>query len=1075
MDEKISSEKILGAIDAEILRISTLPLIDNTFHPIRRLVGEYIQARLNKNLENFSFPDLISHVASSSDHDSRRAVAFLLARISIVEGAIPGDGKTEREFAALFEKAAPDISKQLSLSTMRQTYEKIEAIRGVHARALQKLKVLAQCPTSLEEICAARTEINRSLADSLTNSYLSPYRFADVKNAVQVILAKICDLADTRDATYTSQLLELRELLNQHMFGGLDAGTFVHEDYFVPFLRTCLGALQGLESASRERFECSLRPRRSAPDIAEKHYPLHEVNRTLRVLIGFENVGPGVALDVRAELSTADQNLVFDEKLFLGDIRPGPFPLSFEILVVNSTKSESFALSLSWLEVGINERRESIFDFRLYGQNPGVNWSTLEKRHPYSAEVAEGSEFVGRQSKVVSVAARYLKERMASSFITGQKRVGKTSLAKAIQNYIEQSPEAESYSILYLEYGSYSHTDSSATVEALGDAIAEFLCADAGPEVVADKFSFKGSLAPLSRIADALIRVDSKRRYIIILDEFDEIHVDMYRYGALAETFFANLRAISAKRNIAFLLVGGERMPFVMSAQGDQLNRFAKEQLDYFSRVAEWDDYQELVRRPTNENLNWSAGAIARLFDLTNGHPYYTKLLCNRIYLTAVAERDSEITDAEVESAASRLVGELDANAFAHIWKDGIQQEEKEAEVVELRRRRLLSAIARALRSGKRLTFESIASSKLGLKLMDPEILPLVADFERRGFLRGVDAAYELTIPLFGDWLVAHGSAPLLSDALADEYESLVQKAEEDAHVSPAEIVSLTKSWHIYQGQNISPEAVRAWIEQVTSKQEQRQLFTILQNVRFFSTMEVREQLRSAHGMLSQFLRPFVQEKKVDRRSDVFVTYVDGLGKSGAHYAALYAEENRIMSSCVVPPENVDLAVAKHEEAHGSSISAVVVVDDFVGTGKSLAGNIGKFEESYGAFLRSRGIRLFVVALASTKEGEAKVRASLRNIKELDVDLRVCEVIQPRHYAFRSEGKIWKSADDEARAKELCLRIGRKVHKENFLGYGDSGLLVVFPNNCPNNSLPILHGDSSGDFRWVPLFPRVRR
>ena len=77
---------------------------------------------------------------------------------------------------------------------------------------------------------------------------------------------------------------------------------------------------------------------------------------------------------------------------------------------------------------------------------------------------------------------------------------------------------------------------------------------------------------------------------IFILDEFDEIHPEMYRFGALAETFFSNLRTLSAKKNVAFLLVGGEKMPFVMSAQGDQLNKFISEGLDFFVRGEEWED-----------------------------------------------------------------------------------------------------------------------------------------------------------------------------------------------------------------------------------------------------------------------------------------------------------------------------------------------------------------------------------------------------------------------------------------------------------------------------------------------------
>jgi len=41
--------------------------------------------------------------------------------------------------------------------------------------------------------------------------------------------------------------------------------------------------------------------------------------------------------------------------------------------------------------------------------------------------------------------------------------------------------------------------------------------------------------------------------------------------------------------------------------------------------------------------------------------------------------------------------------------------------------------------------------------------------------------------------------------------------------------------------------------------------------------------------------------------------------------------------------------------------------------------------------------------------------------------------------------------------------------KENPMGFGDCGLVVVFQHRPPNNTIPILHEDHS---KWTGLFPR---
>src|SRR6266542_2575492 len=66
---------------------------------------------------------------------------------------------------------------------------------------------------------------------------------------------------------------------------------------------------------------------------------------------------------------------------------------------------------------------------------------------------------------------------------------------------------------------------------------------------------------------------------------------------------------------------------------------------------------------------------------------------------------------------------------------------------------------------------------------------------------------------------------------------------------------------------------------------------------------------------------------------------------------------------------------------------------------------------------------------------------------------------------------FWCNESERDRARALCTRLGTGLYK-HALGFGGQGLLLVFPDTCPNNSLPILFAGRAGANAWNPLFPR---
>jgi hypothetical protein len=1003
----------------------------------------------------------------------RRETAIFLVRALAVEGLLPIDipqNKISRAILALVDSAAPDIAKYCKTSEKKQGFEKINALKGFHAFVCSNFSVLKNLPADLGEIKNLKNEIYRPFSNKLCQAYLQPYNYALIRAKVESICDQVDKLVDCKDAGFKGYFEELVNDVTECSLLCETHYSFFTHDFISPFVNTIRTAVEAVERTASDRFFCKLTTLRKPPKSAEKRYPLHERDRFITFIIPMVNVGPGIAIDVVAEIDcgTTNQSLILDtEELRLGDVPPGDFALSFRACVVESCHSVRMTVQLEWRQL-FGGTDSYVFDIEIEGQDPDVNWSSLEELEPYSLEVAEGSMFVGRAAKVKAIGNKLLKKPIASTYITGQKRIGKTSLARAVLDYVEQSVSSYVYHPLYLEYGEYCTSAPDSTLKALGDSIFSFLRLFLDKNYNFELPDFSVSLAPLNLIAKEIERFHPEKRFVIILDEFDEIHPELYRLGALAETFFSNLRTLAARNNLAFILVGGEKMPFIIGAQGDQLNKFVREPLDFFSRSLEWEEYCQLVRMPVFDLLNWDEAAINEVFTLTNGHPYYTKLLCSKVVSKSISERDTEIIVPDVRRALNNLVLELDTNAFAHLWKDGINAEREQAEVTELKRLRMLVALARSLRSNLR-SEPALVKSAEAVRLQHHEIGPILEDFLRRDIVRESNNELHCTIPVFEKWLVEVGITKLIASTLADELEVELKRAEDNAFVNAGEIQALTDRWPIYRAQKVGPEAVRAWLEQVPSFLDQRLMFTLLRHVRFITPAEIEEMLERAHD---RFVRPVVGALQIGRRTekrrDIWITYLGGVGKSSAQYARTYAKVNSVSAECIMEPGTIE----RRLRSAGDRPKAIVIVDDVIGSGKTLSEGALQLDELCGPVLTNLAIPVLAIAMMATAEGEKKVNSYVSARKMLPWRLYVCEPIADENYAFRTDTLgFWQSEDERNRAKALCVRLGTGLYKDP-LGYAGQGLLLVFPETCPNNSLPILYKNRTNAPSWRPLFPR---
>ena len=945
-------------------------------------------------------------------------------------------------------------------------YRKLSKVQDM---ALGHLDPVYRPYGDLQVLVDQKSKILGALGHNALKDYLKCFGLDDVRSDIESIfgaLSRIVSLEDTLFddiETCQSSIREATLTCDRYQ-------TFLTRKCLAPFIVTVQRVLQTFLERMQDRFSAKIILDLEGDEL-KKRYPLHEEDRNITVSFPLRNLGPGRAIDVRVTCEDSDDFVKMDSMaVSLGNVATGEFEVNYNCRIIQRCSELNFIIRVEWGVIASNRRYEDAFFVQVLAQEPDIQWSELQYSSPYSTEVAEGASFLGREDKVTQLAGKILRTPMEPFYVTGQRRVGKTSLAKAAADFASEKATDYSLHVHYLLWGSVASVDPTSSLRRLGEGIHAFIEKELPEDAGIESGDYYGSLGDLLRLARLAAGVAPKKRFLIILDEIDELPSELYVSGNLATTFFGNLRALSREKNIGLILVGGENMPYMMDRQGQRLNNFYRANLSSYDRGNEWQDLRLLVQAPTKGLLHWHEEAVSEIYNITNGNPYFAKLLCGSIFDKAVRDRDADITAREVNTALEAAITGLGANYFVHLWQDGISRPEAEREPIVLRRLRVLLGLARCLRNRRDTTVDNIRDHRATDTLLGSEIAPTLDEFCNRGIMREEEGGFRLLLPMFEQWLVDSGASQIATVGLSEEISSAVLESENKELVRATEIVELVESWPTYRGRRIGTEEVRAWIEQVESKRHQRLLFNLLQRTKVYSESIVRERLRGLHNLFKPSLPEFVQTRRREARTDIAVTYLDGPGKSGANYAALYAEENGIPARLVVAPESLSRRCVEESNA-GNNIAGVVLIDDIVATGRTLDRLLRKFVDEAADALAGRVLR--VGAIVATPKGHEKVAKVARELESLDVEFRVGEVLGQTERAFPKDSSGWETTQRLEEAEALCRDVGSWVYRKSPFGFGGLGLLVVFPTTVPNNTLPILHSSSKQPNKpWKPLFPR---
>ncbi|MCQ3980139.1 MAG: hypothetical protein DPW09_42525 [Anaerolineae bacterium] len=327
--------------------------------------------------------------------------------------------------------------------------------------------------------------------------------------------------------------------------------------------------------------------------------------------------------------------------------------------------------------------------------------------------------------------------------LVGPRRIGKTSILLRLQ----ESLPSDQYTVVYQDLQDKAHQPMGHLLAELAAEIADHLNI-AEPDLVFDDQGRIFQNEFLSRVYEAL--PDKAQRVVLLFDEFDVVNPvqrENLSGNAAANQLFAMLRRwLREEPRLAFIFALGRNLndldsDFLATFKGGQTIK-----VTVFSR----ETTVKLITAP--DSVQYTPEAVDQIYALTNGHPYFTQLLCSLCFdqtqdqLTADATQRPLITAQDVVSLLPTFFSRGD-NIFAWIW-DGLPPAE----------RIVASALAELLRDDEAVATEAEIEATLQNKgvqviLRDLQVSPKkLVEWQ---LLQQVGEGYRFLVPVLRQWIQA--------------------------------------------------------------------------------------------------------------------------------------------------------------------------------------------------------------------------------------------------------------------------------------------------------------------------------
>lgn len=783
------------------------------------------------------------------------------------------------------------------------------------------------------------------------------------------------------------------------------------------------------------------------------------------VQIRLSNTGNATAETVRVSVRAPEVNLNATESF--EELRPGA-EMTVEIpgqACESAINAVGIRCVVTW-----NNAMEQPFQWSgvLLAENERqANWLPADT-NPFSlGTISDPDRLVGREDDLATLEA--LIAGGGSAYVTGQKRVGKTSLVRVLIGRLRSEREWPG-SILPLGRALGTHQTAMELVLALLDEIRQAI-EDLSPSLgraLDDPFQATGGnfarhghrwLRSVARALPADVHI------VIAIDDFDELPPQLVT-GQEADSLFLFLRSLVDEPWLNLMVVGSEVLPSIVQAQEHKLNQVVPYSVTNFQSR---ESTQALLVTPTTERLEWSDEAVDAVHSLCRGNPYYGTLLGAQVWQHLRESSRAYVTASDIDSASAKICSTAPASHFVHLWADnpgGMDRNSRDAVIGSA----VLRAVARCGGSGLApAPLSEILTVAQGWVPAVPssDIEKAVRLLDARGVLlqAPLGEAYQVSVPLAARWLQGRGAA-----VLDQNYSTSVYAKAKAYVVTGMDLTALSRGL-VYGGEHVSEIRIRAWLDQFGSGDQQYFAYLMLKRMvedGYFTTTRMHEQLLPRlrdQVLTSGAARSIVRDNNRYMRNGYMLKH-GRAGDSTQGATSAIGKQLHIKKANVLAPEELASTVTSRP---GTSV--VMLLDDFSGSGTHLRSVLHHFMELLEQERQDwQELVEIVVGAAVVAKG---VGVPSLSADQNSVHYVAGMVLSDRFKPFNPAAGLFANGGDRAAAEDLMTAIGRSLLPSNPLGYGGEAVLALLEFNCPNTAAPIFWKDGVyGGNPWHALFPR---